>query len=216
MSVIVTPNDVWPVTKWNIFTCNTCHKSPQASVSLIWILLWPINDRTDALRKWYNWIYFFRNNKQRTDFLLIWTLGCQEHVSVLVSFLLFLFNCCLTVIGVILAARNITAERTQSFHDYKSTQSSTKVIFIDLQRMFEFKKSISNEGLFCGENLEISLQSVTCQLCCQIIRDKDDILSDILSEITLHKISVTSLLCGPWADLWPFYELYCRRFSLYI
>ena len=27
---------------------------------------------------------------------------------------------------------------------------------------------------------------------------------------------VTSLLCGPWADLWPFYGLYCKRFSLYI
>ena len=22
-----------------------------------------------------------------------------------------------------------------------------------------------------------------------------------------------SLLCGPWADLWPFYGLYCERFS---
>ena len=27
---------------------------------------------------------------------------------------------------------------------------------------------------------------------------------------------VTSLLCGPWADLWPFYGLYCKLFSLYI
>ena len=27
---------------------------------------------------------------------------------------------------------------------------------------------------------------------------------------------VTSLLCGPWADLWPFYGLYCKRFSLSI
>ena len=25
-----------------------------------------------------------------------------------------------------------------------------------------------------------------------------------------------SLLCGPRANLWPFYELYCKRFSLYI
>ena len=25
---------------------------------------------------------------------------------------------------------------------------------------------------------------------------------------------VTSLLCCPWADLWPFYGLYCKRFSL--
>ena len=24
---------------------------------------------------------------------------------------------------------------------------------------------------------------------------------------------VTSLLCGPWADLWPFYGLYCKRVS---
>ena len=27
---------------------------------------------------------------------------------------------------------------------------------------------------------------------------------------------VTSLLYGPWADLWPFYGLYCKRFYLYI
>ena len=25
---------------------------------------------------------------------------------------------------------------------------------------------------------------------------------------------VTSLLCGPWADWWPSYGLYCKRFSL--
>ena len=35
-------------------------------------------------------------------------------------------------------------------------------------------------------------------------------------QLTLHKMCVTSLLCGPWADLWPFYGLYCERFSLYI
>ena len=28
-------------------------------------------------------------------------------------------------------------------------------------------------------------------------------------QLTLHKMCVTSLLCGPWADLWPFYGLYC-------
>ena len=27
---------------------------------------------------------------------------------------------------------------------------------------------------------------------------------------------VTSLLCGLWADLWPFYGFLCERFSLYI
>ena len=27
---------------------------------------------------------------------------------------------------------------------------------------------------------------------------------------------VTSLLCGPRADLWPFYGFLCERFSLYI
>ena len=26
----------------------------------------------------------------------------------------------------------------------------------------------------------------------------------------------TSLLCGPRADLWPFYGFLCERFSLYI
>ena len=30
--------------------------------------------------------------------------------------------------------------------------------------------------------------------------------------VNLHKMCVTSLLCGPWADLWPFYGLYCKRF----
>ena len=34
--------------------------------------------------------------------------------------------------------------------------------------------------------------------------------------VTLYKMCLTSLLCGPWADLWPFYGLYCKRFSLYI
>ena len=24
------------------------------------------------------------------------------------------------------------------------------------------------------------------------------------------------LLCGQWADLWPFYGLYCKLFSLYL
>ena len=33
---------------------------------------------------------------------------------------------------------------------------------------------------------------------------------------TLHKVSVTTLLWGLWADLWPFYGLYCKRFSLYV
>ena len=36
------------------------------------------------------------------------------------------------------------------------------------------------------------------------------------SSVTLHKVCVKSLLCGPWADLWPFYGLYCKRFSLSI
>ena len=35
-------------------------------------------------------------------------------------------------------------------------------------------------------------------------------------QLTLHKMCVTSLLCGPWADLWPFYGFLCKRFSLYI
>ena len=33
-------------------------------------------------------------------------------------------------------------------------------------------------------------------------------------KLTLHKMCVTPLLCGPWADLWPFYRLCCKRFSL--
>ena len=35
-------------------------------------------------------------------------------------------------------------------------------------------------------------------------------------QLTLHKMCVTTLLCGPWADLCPLYGLYCKRFSLYI
>ena len=34
--------------------------------------------------------------------------------------------------------------------------------------------------------------------------------------LTLHKMCVTSLLCDPWAHLWPFYGLYWKRFSLSI
>ena len=35
-------------------------------------------------------------------------------------------------------------------------------------------------------------------------------------QVTLHKMCVTSLLCGPWADLRPFYGFLCKRFSLSI
>ena len=31
--------------------------------------------------------------------------------------------------------------------------------------------------------------------------------------LTLHKMCVTSLLCDPWADLWPFYRFEMRRRS---
>ena len=35
-------------------------------------------------------------------------------------------------------------------------------------------------------------------------------------QLTSLKMCVTSLLCGPRADLWPFYGFLCKRFSLYI
>ena len=35
-------------------------------------------------------------------------------------------------------------------------------------------------------------------------------------QLTLLKMCVTSLLCDPRADLWPFYGFLCKRFSLYI
>ena len=35
-------------------------------------------------------------------------------------------------------------------------------------------------------------------------------------QLNLLKMCVTSLLCGPRADLWPFYGFLCKRFSLYI
>ena len=35
-------------------------------------------------------------------------------------------------------------------------------------------------------------------------------------QLTLLKMCVTSLLCGPRADLWPFYGFLCKRFSVYI
>ena len=38
----------------------------------------------------------------------------------------------------------------------------------------------------------------------------------IKKQLTLLKMCVTSLLCGPWAELWPFYGFLCKRFSLYI
>ena len=34
-------------------------------------------------------------------------------------------------------------------------------------------------------------------------------------QLTLLKMCVTSLLCGPRAGLWPFYGFLCKRFSLY-
>ena len=35
-------------------------------------------------------------------------------------------------------------------------------------------------------------------------------------QLTLFKMCVASLLCGPWADLWPFHGFLCERFSVYI
>ena len=35
-------------------------------------------------------------------------------------------------------------------------------------------------------------------------------------QLTLLKMCVKSLLCGPRADLWPFYGFLCKRLSLYI
>ena len=36
-----------------------------------------------------------------------------------------------------------------------------------------------------------------------------------IKKLTLLKMCVASLLCGPRADLWPFYGFLCKRFSLY-
>ena len=38
----------------------------------------------------------------------------------------------------------------------------------------------------------------------------------IKKQLALLKMCVTSLPCGPRADLWPFYGFLCKRFSLYI
>ena len=38
----------------------------------------------------------------------------------------------------------------------------------------------------------------------------------IKKQLPLLKMCVTSLLCGPRADLWPFYGFLRKRFSLYI
>ena len=37
-----------------------------------------------------------------------------------------------------------------------------------------------------------------------------------IKKLTLLKMCVASLLCGPRADLWPFYGFLCKRFSLFI
>ena len=38
----------------------------------------------------------------------------------------------------------------------------------------------------------------------------------IKRQLTLLKMCVTSLLCSPWAALWPFNVFLCKRFCLYI
>ena len=57
------------------------------------------------------------------------------------------------------------------------------------------------------------------------MREKKNIVSvtyeneriSLKKQLTLLKMCVTSLLCGPWADLWPFYVFFFgKRFSLYI
>ena len=49
------------------------------------------------------------------------------------------------------------------------------------------------------------------------VTDENERISIIKKkQFTLLKMCVTSLLCGPRADLWPFYGFLCKRFSLYI
>ena len=38
----------------------------------------------------------------------------------------------------------------------------------------------------------------------------------IKKQLTLLKMCVSSLLCDPRTELWPFYGFLCKRFSLYI
>ena len=45
---------------------------------------------------------------------------------------------------------------------------------------------------------------------------KNEMISIKKKQLTLLKMCVTSPLCGPRADLWPFYGFLCKRFSLYI
>ena len=45
---------------------------------------------------------------------------------------------------------------------------------------------------------------------------RNERISKKKKQLTLLKMYVTSILCGPRADLWPFYWFLCKRFSLYI
>ena len=45
---------------------------------------------------------------------------------------------------------------------------------------------------------------------------ENELISIKKKQLTLHKMCVTTLLCGPWADKWSFYWLYCKRFSLFV
>ena len=45
---------------------------------------------------------------------------------------------------------------------------------------------------------------------------ENELISIKKKQLTLHKMCVTFLLCGPWADQWSFYGLYCKRFSLFV
>ena len=48
------------------------------------------------------------------------------------------------------------------------------------------------------------------------VTDENQRISIKKKQLTSHKMCVTSLPYGLWADLWPFYWLYCKRFSLSI
>ena len=49
------------------------------------------------------------------------------------------------------------------------------------------------------------------------VTDENERISINEKQLTLLKMCVTSLLCGPRAaDLWPFYGFLCKRFSLFI
>ena len=82
-------------------------------------------------------------------------------------------------------------QQSTRFVTFNTGSPSSKYEYQRTSAMLRNIRSTKDLYLLCGKKPIVSLTY-----------EKD---FKTKNQLTLHKICVTSLLCGPWADLWPFY-----------